>query len=87
MFYFETDECKNLFEISLFVNSENILSITKETIEVFSISNHEEVDKMLMSNEVPVIVTKEADVFLLLIYALSHLECFLFPWHMNINAN
>ena len=40
-----------------------------------------------MSNEAAVIVTKDTDVFLLLIYALEQLDCFLPPWCMAIDSN
>ena len=68
-------------------NGENIWSITKETIKALPKQNHEEADTRLifyagMSNEAPIIVAKDTKVFLLLIYALGQLECFLPPWYM-----
>ena len=81
--YSQTGECGNLFEIPLTINrGEIIWSITKETIEVFPISNREEADRTLifhegMSNEAAIIAAKDGDVFLLLIYALGQLEYFL----------
>ena len=54
--------------------------------------NHEEVALRLifherMSNETTVVVAKDTDVFLLLIYALEQLNCFLLPWCMAIDFN
>ena len=40
-----------------------------------------------MDNEVGFIVIKDVDVFLLLIYALGQLECFLPPRFMKIDSN
>ena len=50
--------------------------VVKETVEVLPISNHEEADTRLnfhagMSNEAAIIVEKDLDVFLLLIYILG----------------
>ena len=39
-----------------------------------------------VSNKTVVIFGKNADVVLLLIYALIQLECFLPPWYMKINS-
>ena len=64
----------NLFEISLVINSsENIGSITKETVEFIPITNYEEADIRLafharMSNEASFIVARDTYVSLLLIY-------------------
>ena len=92
--HFQADECRNLFEILLIINSvENIQSsITKETIEVFPITKHEQADTRLifhggMSNESTVVVAKDTDMFLLLNYALGQLECFLPAWYMKIGFN
>ena len=65
--------------------------ITKDTIEVLPMSVHEETNKRLIihariSNEAVGIFGKNVDVFLLLIYALIQLECFLPPWYMKINS-
>ena len=43
--------CRNLFEIPLIINGENIWYVTKETIEVLSISNHEEADTRSISTK------------------------------------
>ena len=58
------------------------------------ISNHEEADTKLifhagLSNEKKQlsIVAKDTDLFLLLIFALGHLESFLSPRHMKIDCN
>ena len=76
------------------INSdENTRSITKETTEVFSISEHEEADTRLffhagMSNEATVIVPKDSEVFLLLIYSLGQFDDFATPpplWYMKID--
>ena len=40
-----------------------------------------------MSNKTAVVVAKDIDVFLLLIYALEQLKCFLPPWCMVIGSN
>ena len=69
-----------------------IYGATKKTIEVLPILNHEEADTRLvfheeMSNEAAVIVAKDKDVFLLLIYALSQLECFLPQWYMKVDLS
>lgn len=53
-------------------------------IEALPILNHEEVDLRLifyesMSNEAAVIFAKNTVVFLLLIYVLEQLDCFLPP--------
>ena len=81
-FYFQP-KCTNLFETPLIISSgKNIWSITKETIAVLLVSNHEEDDNILlfhigMSNEAAVIVEKDEEVFLLLIYAfLDQLKSF-----------
>ena len=43
--YFRTDECKNLFEIPSIINTcDNICGITRSTIKVLLISNHEEAE-------------------------------------------
>ena len=43
--YFRTDECKNLFEIpSIITTCDNICGITRSTIKVLLISNHEEAE-------------------------------------------
>ena len=91
--YFQTDECRNLFEISLIINSgENTWNITEETIEVLLISNHEKPDTKLichsgMSNNAAVIAAKDTDMFLFIIYALGKLECSLPSWYMKIDSN
>ena len=69
-----------------------IYGATKKTIEVIPILSHEEADTRLvfheeMSNEAAVIVAKDKDVFLLLIYALSQLECFLPQWYMKVDLS
>lgn len=77
----------------MIINSvEKTWRITKEAIEALPISNHEEVDKKLifyarMTNEAVVIAGKDAEIFLLLIYALSQLERFLPPWCMGIDSS
>lgn len=53
-------------------SGENIYSVTKETVEVLPISNHEEADTSLvflteMSNETAATAAKDTEVFLLLI--------------------
>ena len=84
---------RNLLEIPLTINSgENIWSITEKTAEVLPILNNEEADIRLifhegMSNEVAVIFAKDTDVFLLLIYALEQLKCFLLPCCMATDSN
>lgn len=40
-----------------------------------------------MGNETGVIVAKDRNVFLLLIYALEQLDCFLLSWCMAIDSN
>ena len=68
-------------------------SITKETTAVLPVSNHEEADIMLvfpagMSNDEAVIVEKDTEVFLLLIYAfLNQLKSFFLPQYMNIDSS
>ena len=92
-FCFQTDECRNLFEIPLIIDSgENILGFTKETIEVLPISNHEEANTRLlfhagMKSKAAVIVVKYVDMFLLLIYALGQMECFLRRWYLKTDFN
>ena len=78
--YFQTDECRNLFDIPLSINSgENIWSIiTKEATEVLprsiGLTFYE-----LINNEAAVIFAKDAGIFLLLIYHLGQLKYFLPP--------
>ena len=69
-----------------------IWSITKEIIEVFPTSSRWEADTRLifhagMSNKAAVIVSKDANVFLFLIYALGQLECLLLQWYMKIDSS
>ena len=77
----------------MFINSgENIWSITKETIDILPITNHEEADKWLifdagMSKDTAVNAAKDTDVFLLLIYALSQWKYFLSSRYKKINSN
>ena len=78
--YFQSDECRNLFKFSLIINSsENIWSITEETIEVLPVSKHEADTKLIfhagINSQEAVIVAKDRPVFLLLIHALGQLEC------------
>ena len=40
-----------------------------------------------MNNKAAVIVAKDADVYLPLIYALGQLECFLQSWYLKIDYN
>ena len=40
-----------------------------------------------MSNEATVIVVKDADVFLLLIYSLGQLEFFISPLYLNTDSD
>ena len=73
-------------------SDQSIWSITEKTIEVLLILNHDEADTRLsfherISNKAIVIVAKDADAFLLLIYVLEQLECFLLPWCMAIDSN
>ena len=75
---------RNLFEIPLIINSgksgESIWTIYEEadTGLIF----HERI-----SNKAVVIVAKDTDAFLPLIYVLEQLECFLLPWFMAIDPN
>ena len=72
MFLFQTEKGRNLFEAPLITKSgKSTWIFTKEKIEILPISNYEETDARLifnarMNNEA-VIVTKDADAFLLLI--------------------
>ena len=76
--YFQTDVFRNLLEISLIMNSgENTWSVTKETIEALLISSHEDI----------LTTTKYTNLFLLLIYVLSHSECFLSSRYMKIDSD
>ena len=69
--YFQKNEGRNFFEIPLIINSgKNTLRITRETIEVLPISNHEEADTKLifhsrMNNEAAGVVAKDTDALLL----------------------
>ena len=40
-----------------------------------------------MCNKAAVVVAKDADAFLLLVYVLGQSECFLRPWHTNNDSN
>ena len=40
-----------------------------------------------MCNEAAVVVAKDADALLLLVYVLGQLECFLLPWHIKNDSN
>lgn len=72
MFLFQTEKGRNLFEALLITkNGKSTWRFIKEKIEILPISNYEETDARLvfnarMNNEA-VIVTKDADAFLLLI--------------------
>ena len=73
-------------------HGKNTWRITNKTNDVLQISNPGEAGTRLtfqvrMNNEVAFILIKDADVFLLLIYALGQLECFLPPWFMKIDSN
>ena len=55
-------------------------------------SNHEKPDTKLifhpgLSNKAAVIIAKDGDVFLFVIYALGKLECSLLPWYMKIDSH
>ena len=68
---------------------DRVPAMTIKTGEILSISNRKEAGTMLvfhavMSNEAVVIVAKDGDVFLLLIYALGALECPFLPWFHGI---
>ena len=71
--YFRTDQGKNLFENPLIINSgKNAGRTAKEKIEVFPVWNHDEADTRLIFHarvniKAAVLVTKDADVFLVLI--------------------
>ena len=84
--YFHKDGCRNSIERPLIINSsENAWQITKETIEDPPTSNHEEAVKRLIfyeaaSNEAVIMVGKDMDVLLLLLYTLDHLQCAPLTW-------
>ena len=77
----------------MIINSvENIWTTTEKMIEVLPILNHEEADIRLifqetMSDEAAVIVAKDMEVVLVVVYVSEQLECFLPPWCMTIDSN
>ena len=91
--YYQTDEYSNLFEIPLIINSgENSRNITNEMIEFLPTPNHEDVGTRFnfdatMSNVAAVIVAKDEDVILFLIYPLGQLDWFPQSLHMKIESN
>lgn len=80
--YSQTDECRNLFQISLFINSgENIWSTIKETIGILTKLDHDKHDTKFHAEIInkSVIAAKDKKVFLLLFHALGQLEYLLSP--------
>lgn len=77
----------------MIINSvENIWSTTQKIIEVLPIFNHEEAKIRLifqetMSDEAAVIVAKDVDIDLVVVYASEQLYCFLPPCCIAIDSN
>ena len=77
----------------MIINSvENIWSTTQKMIEVLPILNHEEAKIRLifqetMSDKAAVIVAKNVDIDLVVVYASEQQECFLLPCCIAVDSN